>query len=128
MLLGSSKDGKLEMIWFSIPTTSVTVSTKGCTSGLTAPGSFNTYPMRDGSLSTLSQSCQHYDFSSRLRFFQHPCDFSTIFFSLPAFYDILSTIFSFVSKFFPPTSLIDSLKTVLQFSKYCTGQLSRPTT
>ena len=55
----------------------------------------------------VSQSCQHYDFSSRLRFFQHSCDFSTIFFSHPAFYDILSAILSFVSKLFPPTSLID---------------------
>ena len=73
----------------------------------------------------LRQSCQHYDFSSKLRFFQHSCDFSTILFLLPAIYYILSTIPSFVPKLFPPTSLINSLKTVPQFSKYCTGQLSR---
>ena len=50
MLLGSSRNGRLEVTRFSVPTTSGTVSVirrnaKRNTSGLTAPGSLNTYPM-----------------------------------------------------------------------------------
>ena len=53
MLLGSSKNGRLELTLFSVPANSRTVSVilrdvKGNTSGLTAPDSFNTCPMCEG--------------------------------------------------------------------------------
>ena len=53
MLLESSRKGSLEMTQFLVPTTSGTVSViwrdaKRNTSGLTAPGSFNTCPMCEG--------------------------------------------------------------------------------
>ena len=70
--------------------------------------------------------CQLYNFSSRLKKFQHPCNFSTILFSIQAICDMLPLIPSYVRKLFPPTSLIDSLKTLLQFSKYRTGKLAGP--
>ena len=72
--------------------------------------------------------CQLDNFSSRLKKFQHPCNFSTILFSIQAICDMLSLIPSYVRKLFPPTSPIDSLKTLLQFSKYRTGELSKPQT
>ena len=53
MLLESSRNGRLEVTQFSVPTTSETVSVirkdaKLNTSELTTPGSLNTSPMRDG--------------------------------------------------------------------------------
>ena len=53
MPLGSSRNGRLEVTQFSVPTTSGTVSVirrdaKRNTSGLTAPGSLNTCPMCEG--------------------------------------------------------------------------------
>ena len=53
MLIGSSRNGGLEVTQFSKPTTSGTVSVirrdaKRNTSGLTAPGSLNTCPMCEG--------------------------------------------------------------------------------
>ena len=53
MLLGSSRNVRIEVAQFSVATTSGTVSviqrgTKRNTSGLTAPGSFNTCPMGEG--------------------------------------------------------------------------------
>ena len=53
MLLGLSRDDRLEVTQFSVPITSTTVSVirrdaKRNTSGLTAPGSLNTGPMCEG--------------------------------------------------------------------------------
>ena len=53
MLFGSSRNGRIEVTPFSVPTTSGTVSVirreaKHNTSGLTASGSLNTYPMCEG--------------------------------------------------------------------------------
>ena len=60
MLLGSSKNGRLEVTRFSVLTTFGTVSVirrdaKRNTSGLTAPGSLNTCPMCEG-----QRSPRHY--------------------------------------------------------------------